>query len=346
MKSLELERAVDQPYLPVQSNPAIWPEAAGRRATARVADNRAAERIVGASAAWRKVLKRAAQVAATETTVCVHGESGTGKEVVARYVHSLSPRRRGPFVAINCAALPEQLLESELFGFERGAFTGAHQFKPGQIELAAGGVLFLDEITEMTPAAQAKFLRVLQEREFLRLGGTRLIKADVRVVAATNRDLREAVAQGAFRADLYYRVNVFDIHITPLRQRQDDIAVLAACFIHEFADAPGGRRVELSPDALEALLTYDWPGNVRELRNVLERATIVCENGVIQPSDLSLWPMPAAVGDSTDLDVLEQRTIERVMREAAGNKAKAAGLLGITRTQLYGRLRKYGLGLQ
>jgi two-component system NtrC family response regulator len=170
-----------------------------------------------------------------------------------------------------------------------------------------------------------------------------VIKADVRVVAATNRDLREAVARGEFRADLYYRVNVFDIHIAPLRQRRDDIAVLAARFISEFAEAPGGRRVELSHDALQALLTYDWPGNVRELRNVLERATIVCENGVIQPRDLSLWPVPAAVGDSTDLDMIERRTIERVMREAEGNKAKAAALLGISRTQLYGRLRKYGL---
>jgi transcriptional regulator with PAS, ATPase and Fis domain len=342
MKSVELDSAFDQPHHHVQSSPAMWPEL-GRRPVARVADDRAAERIVGASVAWRTVLKRAAQVAATETTVCVHGESGTGKEVVARYVHSVSPRRRGPFVAINCAALPEQLLESELFGFERGAFTGAHQFKPGQIELAAGGVLFLDEITEMTPAAQAKFLRVLQEREFLRLGGTRLIKADVRVVAASNRDLREAVARGAFRADLYYRVNVFDIHIAPLRQRRDDIAALAARFISEFAEAPGGRRVELGPDALEALLTYEWPGNVRELRNVLERASIVCENGLIQPRDLSLWPVPAAVGDTTDLDAIERRTIERVMRDAEGNKAKAAGLLGITRTQLYGRLSKYGL---
>src|SRR4029077_18041439 len=218
------------------------------------------------------VLKKAIQVAATDTTTCLLGESGAGKEVVARVIHRASPRSRGPFIAINCAALPEQLLESELFGFERGAFTGAQQAKPGQIELAAGGVLFLDEVTEMTPAAQAKFLRVLQEREFLRLGGTRVTKADVRVIAATNRDLREAVARGEFRADLYYRVNVFDIHIPPLRHRRDDISALAACFLHEFAQAPGGRRVELTPDALDGLLRYEWPGNVRELRNVLERA--------------------------------------------------------------------------
>ena len=328
---------------PVHGSSAMFQESTERRAVSRSEERSAAERIVGDSLAWRDVLKRATQVAATETTVCVNGESGTGKEVVARYVHSLSPRRRGPFIAINCAALPEQLLESELFGFERGAFTGAQQLKPGQIELAAGGVLFLDEITEMTPAAQAKFLRVLQEREFMRLGGTRPVKADVRVVAATNRDLREAVAQGAFRADLYYRVHVFDIHIAPLRHRRDDIAPLAARFLREFADAPGGRAVKLSPDALDVLISYEWPGNVRELRNVLERAAIVSEHGVIHPGDLSLWPVPPSTGDTTDLEVLERRAIERVMREADGNKAKASRLLGISRTQLYVRLRKYGL---
>ena len=171
------------------------------------------------SHAWREVIRRATQVAATEATTCLQGESGTGKEVIARFIHQRSPRWRGPFIAINCAALPEQLLESELFGFERGAFTGAQQSKPGQIELAAGGVLFLDEVTEMTPAAQAKFLRVLQEREFLRLGGTRPVRVNVRVIAATNRNLDDAVAQGEFRADLYYRLNVFDIHIPPLRER-------------------------------------------------------------------------------------------------------------------------------
>jgi transcriptional regulator with PAS, ATPase and Fis domain len=278
---------------------------------------------------------------ATEATTCLQGESGTGKEVVARFIHNRSPRRRGPFVAINCAALPEQLLESELFGFERGAFTGAQQFKPGQIELAAGGVLFLDEVTEMTPAAQAKFLRVLQEREFLRLGGTRPIRANVRVIAATNRDFREAVAKGEFRADLYYRLNVFDIRIPPLRQRREDIPVLAASFVREFDH--GRRPAKLQPDALQALVRHDWPGNVRELRNVLERATILCEGGVIRAEDLSLWPEPSAIVDSTDLDVIERRTIERVMREVEGNKAKASRQLGITRTQLYMRLRKHGL---
>jgi len=323
----------------------MWPQSADHRSISRVNDNRATERIVGASASWRAVLERARRVAATETTVCIHGESGTGKEVVARYVHSVSPRGRGPFVAINCAALPEQLLESELFGFERGAFTGAHQHKPGQIEMAAGGVLFLDEITEMTPAAQAKFLRVLQEREFLHLGGTRPIKADVRVIAATNRDLREAVASGEFRADLYYRVNVFDIHIAPLRERPVDIPALATRFLREFAHARGGRPVELSEDALDALLSYEWPGNVRELRNVLECATIVCEGQVIQARDLSFSRVAPSISTSTDLELIEGRTIERVMHEVGGNKSKAARQLGISRTQLYIRLRKYGLDL-
>ena len=345
MKFLESDDGLNEPRGVIERNASMWAESADPRSISRVTDNRATERIVGASAPWRTVLERARQVAATETTVCIHGESGTGKEVVARYVHSVSPRRRGPFVAINCAALPEQLLESELFGFERGAFTGAHQHKPGQIEVAAGGVLFLDEITEMTPAAQGKFLRVLQEREFLHLGGTRPIKADVRVIAATNRDLRDAVARGEFRADLYYRINVFDIHIAPLRQRPDDIPALAARFLREFAQAPGGRPVELSEDALDALLSYEWPGNVRELRNVLERAAIVCTDQVLQVRDLSLWPVPPSTANTTDLELIEGRTIERVMREVGGNKAKAARQLGISRTQLYGRLRKYGLSL-
>ena len=291
---------------------------------------------------WRAVLKRASQVAATEATTCLQGESGTGKEVVARFIHSHSARRRGPFVAINCAALPEQLLESEVFGFERGAFTGAQQAKPGQIELASGGVLFLDEVTEMTPTAQAKFLRVLEEREYVRLGGTRPVKTDVRVIAATNKDLHHAVADGRFRADLYYRLNVFDIHIPPLRERLEDIPALVAGFLREFDHMAGG-VLEITPDAMDALLQHDWPGNVRELRNVIERATIVCEDGSIRAKDLSLRSASPAQVDSTELDVLERRTIERVMRETNGNKVQAARRLGISRMQLYGRLVKYGL---
>src|SRR5262245_38644350 len=301
-----------------------------------------ASTLIGTSPEWRSVLKRASKVAATEATTCLQGESGTGKEVVARFIHRQSPRRRGPFIAINCAALPEQLLESELFGFERGAFTGAQQFKPGQIELASGGVLFLDEVTEMTPAAQAKFLRVLQEREFVRLGGTRPVRANVRLIAATNRDLHEAVAQGHFRADLYYRLNVFDIRLPPLRERREDILPLAERFLSEFRPEIAGAP-QLVPDAIEALLRHDWPGNVRELRNVIERATITCEDGEIRLGDLSLVGAPVPQVESTDLEVLERRTIERVMRDANWNKVRASRKLGISRTQLYIRLRRYGL---
>src|SRR5258705_3273978 len=184
-------------------------------------------RVIGESVEWRQVLKKATQVAATDTTVLLTGESGTGKEVVARFIHRASPRSKGPFVALNCAALPEQLLESELFGYERGAFTSAHQAKPGQIELASGGVLFLDEVSEMSLSAQAKFLRVLQEHEFQRLGGTRLLKANIRVVAATNRDLRKAVEHGTFREDLFYRLQVFDLRIAPLRESSEDLVSLS-----------------------------------------------------------------------------------------------------------------------
>jgi transcriptional regulator with PAS, ATPase and Fis domain len=311
-----------------------------RRPISSIDGARSNDAPVGTSRAWREVIRRATQVAVTEATTCLQGESGTGKEVIARFIHQQSPRRRGPFIAINCAALPEQLLESELFGFERGAFTGAQQSKPGQMELASGGVLFLDEVTEMTPAAQAKFLRVLQEREFLRLGATRPVRVNVRVIAATNRNLEDAVALGQFRADLYYRLNVFDIRIPPLRERRDDILLLAAGFLREFR----GTTAELTPEASEALCRHDWPGNVRELRNVLERAAIVCEGQLIDIEHLSL-----AVREdrprlsSTHLGDLERQAIEQVMREVDGNKVTAARQLGITRTQLYGRLRKFGL---
>src|SRR5467141_176207 len=208
-------------------------------------------RVIGQSPEWRQVLRQAAQVAVTDTTVFLTGESGTGKEVIARFIHRASPRRNGPFVAINCAALPEQLLESELFGYERGAFTGAQQAKPGQLELASGGTLLLDEVSEMSPSAQARFLRVLQEREFHRLGGTRLHKANVRVIAASNRDLRKAVERGDFREDLFYRLQVFDIHLAPLRERKSDIVLLSDAFLQEIAKSFGRPPAGLTRDARE-----------------------------------------------------------------------------------------------
>ena len=305
-------------------------------------------RLVGGSPAWQAVLKAATQVASTDSTVLLVGESGTGKEVIARYIHRASSRGAGPFVALNCAALPEQLLESELFGYERGAFTGAQQSKPGQLELAAGGVLFLDEVGEMSPAAQAKFLRVLQEREFQRLGGTRTLKANVRVIAATNRDLQRAMERGSFREDLFYRLRVFDIALPSLRDRAGDILPLAEEFIREIARLFGRPPAGLTKDAREALLSYPWPGNVRELRNALERAAILCEGGLITADHLSLNRERATAvqiesAGTTDVRAVERDMIVRALTESRGNKVKAAARLGLSRTQLYVRLRRYQL---
>jgi transcriptional regulator with GAF, ATPase, and Fis domain len=304
------------------------------------------DRVIGESGEWKRVLKQAAQVAETDTTVLLTGESGTGKEVIARFIHRASPRKDAPFLAINCAALPEQLLESELFGYERGAFTSAQLSKPGQIELAAGGVLFLDEVTEMTPSAQAKLLRVLQEREFRRLGGTRIHKVDIRLVAATNRNLKQAVERGDFREDFYYRLSVFDISLPPLRRRSDDILLFAEAFLNEFGKSFGRPPIGLTRRAKDALLAYHWPGNVRELRNILERGVIISEGGLIDVNHLALDTSAAPTNPNataTDLNIVERETIQRAVRECRGNKSRAAKRLGLSRTQLYVRLRKYGI---
>ncbi len=326
-------------------------------------------RVVGESREWRQVLKQAAQVAATDTTVLLLGESGTGKEVVARFLHRGSSRNGGPFIALNCAALPEQLLEAELFGYERGAYTGATQSKPGQLEQAAGGTLFLDEVAEMSPAAQAKFLRVLQEREFQRLGGTRVLRTDARVVAATNRDLQRAIANNQFREDLYYRLNVFAIRLPALRDRRDDILPLSDAFLGEIGKNLGRPPAGISRDARELLIGYHWPGNVRELRNLLERAAILCDGGLITTEHLGL-SVPAPVAQrpvlppssrtaavdveapraaaeravpAGDLATVERAMIEEALQSARFNKSRAAKALGLTRHQLYIRMRKHGL---
>jgi transcriptional regulator with GAF, ATPase, and Fis domain len=327
-------------------------------------------RVIGESVQWRQVLTQAAQVAPTETTVLLLGESGTGKEVVARFLHRGSSRKDGPFVALNCAALPEQLLEAELFGYERGAFTGAVQSKPGQLEQAARGTLFLDEVAEMSPSAQAKFLRVLQEREFQRLGGTRVLRTDTRVIAATNRDLPRMIGQGQFREDLYYRLNVFAIRLPPLRLRKDDILPLSEAFLTELGRGLGRPPGGISREARQRLVDYHWPGNVRELRNMLERAAILCDGGLITADHLAFTVAPAAVvaaapasspsvgsGDHAwagaapatppsvaggDLQSMERAMIEQALQTARFNKSKAAKALGLTRHQLYLRLRKYG----
>jgi transcriptional regulator with GAF, ATPase, and Fis domain len=325
-------------------------------------------RVIGESAPWKQVLTQATQVAATDTTALLLGESGTGKEVVARFIHRASARSRGPFIALNCAALPEQLLEAELFGYERGAFTGATQSKPGQLEQAAGGTLFLDEVGEMSLPAQAKFLRVLQEREFQRLGGTRVLRTDARIVAATNRDLQTAIAGNQFREDLFYRLNVFGIRLPALRHRRDDILPLTQAFLKEFSRTFAHPPAGLARDAKEMLLAYHWPGNIRELRNVLERAAIVCDGGLITVEHLGLSPLPAARAkpDATELSVdgrtrptttdrlptaptddllsVERAMIEQALQHARFNKSKAAKALGLSRHQLYVRMRRHGLG--
>jgi len=311
-------------------------------------------RVVGRSKSWKDVLTQATRVAQTETSVLLTGESGTGKEVIARYIHNASRRSAGPFIAINCAALPDQLLESELFGHERGAFTGAVATKPGRIEQASGGVLFLDEVGEMAPAVQAKLLRALEEREFTRLGGNRVIRAEIRLIAATNRNLHEAIERGTFREDLYYRLGVFEIPLPALRDRADDILELANSFLAEIGETVGRPAAGIAPDAADQLLAYPWPGNVRELRNAIERAVILADGGLIRSQHLPMSGAgrvgagaPALGGTlppgGLDLNELERSLVTSALTRARHNKTRAAKLLGLTRAQLYSRIEKYGL---
>ncbi len=317
------------------------------------------EHIIGRSPALRDVLGRATKVAPTETTVLVTGESGTGKELFAHAIHLASARADGPFVALNCAALPEALLESELFGHEKGAFTGAVKRKPGRFELAAGGTLFLDEVGELALTVQAKLLRVLQQREYEAVGGTETLKADVRLVAATNRDLGAEVAKGRFREDLLYRLNVFQLHLPPLRERGDDVLVLAEHFVRELEARMGKSAPGISQEARRALLDYPWPGNIRELQNAIERAMILSDGGLIQSAQLGLDAAKIAAaksanvanarpgdGDALDAGQLpdwERRLVVEALQKAAGNKSKAAEILGVTRSQLYTRMKRFGL---
>ncbi len=312
--------------------------------------------ILGRSPALLAALAQAEKVAPTETTVMITGESGTGKELVARAIHYASLRADGPFQAINCAALPETLLESELFGHERGAFTGADRQKAGRFELAAGGTLFLDEVGELSPAVQAKLLRVVQEREFQRLGGTATLRVDVRILTATNRNLEQAVAAGQFREDLFYRLNVFPVHLPPLRDRGEDILLLAERFVHELAPKLGKSQVGISRDARAALLAHAWPGNIRELWNAIERALIMSEGGLITAAQLALpsqTTLPAGAAAPTpspsdrpaigSIREVEKRMVLDALEQAKGNKTRAAKILGLTRIQLYTRLKRFGI---
>jgi len=317
------------------------------------APSRQMPQIVGESAALKTVRAETERVAATDATVLLEGESGTGKELFARAIHLLSARRDHPFVAINCAAIPDTLLESELFGHERGAFTGAAARRLGKFELADGGTVFLDEIGELTAATQGKLLRVLQERSFHRVGGTASIEVDVRIIAASNRPLDRLVAQGAFREDLYYRVRVFPIRIPALRERPEDIDPLVDWFLASLPRELKKKPVELEAAARERLRSYDWPGNVRELRNCLERAIILSEDGRIAERHLRLSPDLAAAplpAGATLEEVRERaaRTAERLwlsraLDRAGGNRTEAAAALGLTPRKLEAKLREHGL---
>ena len=304
---------------------------------------------LGKSRPFSDVMRLAEQVAPTESTVLIQGESGTGKEVIARYIHELSARSEGPFLSLNCGALPESLLESELFGHVKWSFTGAVRDKQGLFAAARGGTFFLDEIGEMSPATQVKLLRVLQEREAIPVGGTEAVPLDVRVVAATNRDLEEEIKRGRFRTDLFYRLNVIAIHLPPLRDRRDDIPIFVDAFLKRIAKEHGEEPKSLAPDALEVIMAYDWPGNVRELENALERAVVLVKANVIPLSavptkvtERKAEPLVTEeVRTNPTLDVIEQAYITWVLNAEGGNKTRAAEVLGIDPSTLYRKLSKY-----
>ncbi|HYO80076.1 MAG TPA: sigma-54 dependent transcriptional regulator, partial [Bryobacteraceae bacterium] len=289
------------------------------------------------------------RVAPTRATVLLAGESGVGKDLIARAIHHHSPRRNNAFVKINCTALPENLMESELFGYEKGAFTGAATSKPGKFEQADTGTVMLDEIGDVPPAVQVKLLRVLQERELERLGSNRTLRIDVRVIAATNVDLRVALENGTFREDLYYRLNVLPISIPPLRERREDIPFLAQHFARKFSDE-AGRECSIAADAMDKLMAQEWPGNVRELENVIERSIVLCGSDVLRAEDIRIdtarsRPRSAStfLPDGMSLDAFEQSIMREALKRANGNKSQAARLLGITRNALRYRLSQMGL---
>jgi DNA-binding NtrC family response regulator len=310
-----------------------------------------AARPIGSSKLWTDVLTLAETVAPTESTVLIQGESGTGKEVIARYIHQLSARTDAQFASINCGALPESLLESELFGHVKGSFTGAVKDKSGLFTAAAGGTFFLDEIGETTPATQVKLLRVLQHREVIPVGATDAQPIDVRLLAATNRDLEEEIKRGSFRSDLFYRLNVIALHLPPLRERRDDIPILIDSFLHRAAEARGEMPKRVSEAAMELLRSFNWPGNVRELENAMERAVILTPGEVIDvpvlPERITERRADPLVSDRTPatptLEMIERAYIMWVLQNEGGNKSRAADVLGIDPSTLYRKLSRFGV---
>jgi len=304
----------------------------------------AVDEIIGDSPPMRKVLELVEHVAKTDATVLILGESGTGKEVIARAIHANSRRRYFPVVAVNCGALPENLLESELFGHEKGAFTGAQFRRKGKIEMADGGTLFLDEVGAINTKMQVDLLRVLETREVTRIGGGRPIKVDFRVICATNENLEAAVREGRFREDFYYRINVFTIELPPLRARRSDIPALANHFMHRFASQMDKRITQINPEAMELLSAHDWPGNVRELSNAIERAMVVGVPPAIRPEDLPLRkPIRNDLPADQSLAEMEKRHIAAVLERAGGNVTQAAEILQVDRVTVYNKIKKYGL---
>jgi Nif-specific regulatory protein len=308
------------------------------------------QHLIGTSATIRQVYEQVAQVARTNTTVLIRGESGTGKEMIAHAIHYNSARGKKPFIKVSCAALPESLVESELFGYERGAFTGAHGLKKGRFELADGGTLFLDEIGDLTLATQVKLLRVLQEREFERLGGTQSIRVNVRLVAATHRPLEKLIGEGAFREDLFYRLNVFSIFAPPLRERKPDIMLLADHFLQKYSREHQKAIKRISTPAIDMLTSYHWPGNVRELENTIERAVLVCEGGVVHAHHLPPTLQTAEASDTIPrvplLDAVaafERDLLADALKTTRGNCARAAKLLATTERIVAYKVRKYGI---
>ena len=302
--------------------------------------------IIGSSLALRRTLEVVRQAAPSQATVVLQGESGTGKELLARALHDHSPRASGPFIAVNLAALPETIVEGELFGAERGAYTGSVGRREGRFELADGGTLFLDEVGEVPPQVQVKLLRVLQEGEFERLGGTQPVRVDARIVAATNRDLRQDVQEGRFRQDLFYRISVITVDVPPLRERREDIPLLANHFLHVYAERNAKGPLGLSPETLELLEGYDWPGNVRELQGAIERAVVLSRGAVIEPPDLPPGLRAGGTADGTHITVqlgtpleeVERRVIRETLRMTKGNKQLAARLLGVATRTIYRKL--------
>ncbi len=304
--------------------------------------------LIGQSPPMRRVMELIETVAPSDTTVLITGESGTGKEIVARAIHAASPRRYMPMVVIHCGALTETLLESELFGHERGAFTGAQYRKKGKFEVADGGTVFLDEIADISLRTQTDLLRVLQEKEIVRVGSSQPVPVDFRCIAATNKSLELLVKEGTFRPDLYYRLNVFAIQLPPLRERREDIPLLVNHFLKKYASAMNRPVPRVPAATLELLLEYPWPGNVRELENAVERAMLISREGEIQPSDFpfqmrSTAPSVPGAGGGRTLEEVERLHIERVLEETGGNLSRAARILDIDRTTLYNKLKRYGL---